>query len=272
MVGRLPKNSWLFAVLIACAIWTVPVLARADGLNISGALRAVWTEASVQDSGDLRERLFSRGRREQAIGLFTSEGGPSFVLDESGRMPLLRYQGSSEIWVLRQTAGVRGDIYYRNDVGEVVLRATRLGGLTLYTAGAPGGLPCAFDNRSEALRLREHDAQSLFRHLLREAARGGIAVRGSSSRRVGLEISALEVDDDSSSIVGDTATVAVDAIARLSSQAAGREQLSSLRVISIDLGDRPNVRRDGSRLIVTIVPRLGPAGRPSSARVMRALS
>ena len=272
MVGRLSKICWFFAVLIACAIGAAPAAARADGLDIRAALRPLWTEASIQDSGDLRERLFSRTRREEATGLFTSEGGPSFILDESGRLPLMRFQGSNEIWVLRQTAGVRGDIYYRNDVGEVVLRATRLGGLTLYTAGAPGGLPCAFDNRSQALRLREHDAQSLFRHLLREAARGGLAIRGSAGRRVGLEILALEVDDRSSDIVGDTASVAVDAIVRLSSQAAGRERLSSLRTISIDLGDRPDARRDGSRLVITVVPRLGAGGRPSSARIMRALS
>nr|QQZ52104.1 DUF4908 domain-containing protein [Phenylobacterium glaciei] len=40
-------------------------------------------------------------------------------------------------------AAPRGDIIYKNDLGEPVLRATRLGGLTLFTPDRPGGTAAA---------------------------------------------------------------------------------------------------------------------------------
>lgn len=251
-------------LLVALAAGAGP--AHADRLDLRAQMQSLWT--AVQDSPSLRDRLFGRGSRREtsAVGRFSSQGGPAFVLDQSGARPMLRYEGSNEIWVLRPSAGVRGDIYYRNDVGEVVLRVTRLGGLTLYTASSPGGVPCALEGAAQPLRLRQHDVRSLFRHMLLEAARGGMA-----ARRQGLEISADDVDESSAAIVGDTATVTVDAIVRLAARENGRERLTNLETIVIDFGTAPAVRREGTRLIVTVAPRLGPAGRPSSARVMRAL-
>ena len=137
MVGRALKLLGFLALLFACAMGAEP--AHADRFELRREVQSFWT--AIQDSPSLRDRLFGRGRREEtAVGRFTSQGGPAFVLDQSGGRTLLRYEGSNEIWALRPTAGIRGDIYYRNDVGEVVLRATRLGGLTLYTASSPGGL------------------------------------------------------------------------------------------------------------------------------------
>ena len=240
--------------------------ARADRLDLQAQVQSFWT--TVQDSPSLRDRLFGRGdrREETAVARFTTQGGPDFVLDQSGARTLLRYDGSDEIWVLRPTAGVRGDIYYRNDVGEVVLRATRLGGLTLYTASNPGGLACALDRGAGRLELPEQDIRFLLRHFAREAMRAGESMRGS------FEITARAVEPDSSDVFGDAATVAVDGIVRLAQTTSGRERLASLRTMLIVVGSAPGVRRDGATLIVTVNPRLGAAGRPSSARVMRALS
>lgn len=264
MVGRAPRFAAFLAAALVCASAAAP--ARADGLDLQARIQGFWIQVLAQDSPSLRDRLFGRDRQETAVGRFSSQGGPSFVLDQSGSRPLLRFEGSSEIWVLRPSAGIRGDIYYRNDVGEVMLRATRLGGLTLYTAAHPGGLPCALEAGARPLRLPEHDARTLFRHLLREAARGGLATRQRS-----LLIEADDVTDQSAAIVGDTATVAVDALVRLAQNADGRERLTNLTTLTIVFGAGPGVRRDGQVLIVTVAPRLGPGGRPSSARIMRAL-
>ena len=255
-----------FAAACVCGGWFAPL--RAEAGDLAADLRAVFILTSTQDGPSLRDRLFGRDRRQEAppVARFTSQGGPAFVLDQSSARPLLRFEGSNEIWVLRPTAGVRGDVYYRNDVGEVVLRATRLGGLTLYTHSAPGGLPCALGPASRPLRLQDHSPTSLFRHMLREAARGGQAMRGE------LFIEAQDVDDGSAAIVGDAVTVAVDGIVRLAQTQTGRERLAGLRQIEVQYGSSSGVARSGSRLVLTVAPRLGPAGRPSSARVMRALS
>lgn len=267
MVGRVPKFATLAAWLVACAVLAAPAHAYADRLSLQGHIDGFWATISLQDRSDLGNRIFGRRaqRGEVSVARFTSQGGPSFVLDQSGLRPLLRYDGSNEIWVLRASAGLRGDVYFRNDVGEVVLRATRLGGLTLYTASAPGGLPCAATETSGRLQIARHDVQTLFRHMLREATRGGQAIRGQ------LEIRARDVEPQTDDIYGDAATVAIDGIVRLSQARGGRERLQGLRILSIVEGSGPDARREGDTLVVTLAPRLGPAGRPSSARVMRAL-
>ena len=122
------------------------------------------------------------------------------------------------------------------------------------------------------LRVLSHEhrarkpSEALFRHMLREAARGGQAMRGE------LFVEAQDVDDNSAAIVGDAVTVAVDGIVRMAQSQTGRERLTGLRQIEVVFGSSPGVARNGSRLVITVAPRLGPAGRPSSARVVRALS
>lgn len=262
MVGRAPKLVGFLALLFACAMGAAP--AHADRLDMRQEVQSFWT--SVQDSRSLRDRLFGRDRREEtAVARFTSQGGPAFILDQLAARTLLRYEGSDEIWALRPTAGIRGDIYYRNDVGEVVLRATRLGGLTLYTASSPGGLPCALDRSAQPLRMPTHDIRFLLRHFMRESARAGQAMDHD------FEISARGVEPDASDIFGDAATVAVDGVVRMSQSNAGRERVTNLRTMLIVIGSAAGARREGTTLIITVNPRLGPAGRPSSARVMRAL-
>ena len=64
-----------------------------------------------------------------------------FVFDMSvqGR-PLIKFDDSGEVWALTPTAGPRGDTIYKNDMGEPMLRSTRLGGLTVFTQDRPMGL------------------------------------------------------------------------------------------------------------------------------------
>jgi len=60
-------------------------------------------------------------------------------------------------------------------------------------------------------------------------------------------------------------------VVRMSQSNAGRERVTNLRTMLIVIGSAAGARREGTTLIITVNPRLGPAGRPSSARVMRAL-
>ncbi|MBN8551989.1 MAG: DUF4908 domain-containing protein [Caulobacterales bacterium] len=268
MIKAARNFAWLLAVLIACVLGTAPTPARADRLNGRFDLNALLTPAMAQERQSLRDRILGRGsrREEVSVARFTSQGGPNFILDESGARPMMRFEGSDEIWVLRPSAGLRGDIYYRNDVGEMVLRMTRLGGITLYTASSPGGLPCAVAGAANRLSLPNHDIQLLLRHFMRESVRAGQAAG------TDFEITARAVDPSASDVFGDAATLAVDGIVRMGQSRSGRERLSGLRSIIIASGSGPDARRNGETLMLTVAPRLGAAGRPSSARIMRALS
>ena len=43
-------------------------------------------------------------------------------------------------WALTAATGPRGDLIFKNDVGEAVLRMTRSGGVTLFTQDRPEGM------------------------------------------------------------------------------------------------------------------------------------
>ena len=87
----------------------------------------------------LKERMFGdhgqdgRTRSAPAVARFESAEGASFILDESGRQPLLRFDGDPEVWSLTVTQGPKGDLIYKNDLGQPVLKSTRWGGMILFS-------------------------------------------------------------------------------------------------------------------------------------------
>ena len=106
------------------------------------AMLAAATQASAAP-GSLREGLFGEGRYDgrrfsaPPVGRYVVEDGRAFVLDRSTPRPLMKFENSAEVWVLQAQPAPRGDIIYKNDLGEPVLRATRLGGCLLYTSPSP---------------------------------------------------------------------------------------------------------------------------------------
>ena len=111
-------------------------------LSLAGAV----TDASAQNRGNAQAEqsrsLLNRRPSAPAlppVGRYVADSGEGFILDRSGRHPLLRFDRRDETWVLRPSAAPRGDVIYRNDAGEQVLRGTPNGGMTVYTPRAPGG-------------------------------------------------------------------------------------------------------------------------------------
>lgn len=248
MVGTARVKVACAALAVACA-----------------ALGAGGASAFALDQQSLGDRIMGQGRRDVApAARFACQAGPAFILDQSGPRALLRFEGTDEIWVLRPRAGPRGDIFYRNDVNEPVLRATRLGGVTLYTSDRPGGLPCALQGAAQPLRMGDYNLPRLANHLLREAARGFRALGHP------LEIAAPEVDPGEEAVYAEAVTLAVDALQRASDN-GGRQRASRVRTIRVVEGPSPGVAYAAGVLTLTIAPRLGVAGRPSSARVLQTI-
>jgi hypothetical protein len=109
----------------------------------------------------LRDMLFPKersndGRRPTAtprVARFVSEDGARFILDRSTGLTLLKFDDSSEIWVLQSSRGPRNDLIFRNDVSQPVIRVTSLGGTTLYFRARSGGAPAALMGQAAQLRL-----------------------------------------------------------------------------------------------------------------------
>lgn len=228
------------------------------------------SEAAAQNRGNVQaeqsDRL--RGLRPSSpapppVGRYVAESGEGFILDRSGRHPLLRFERRDETWVLRPSAAPRGDVIYRNDAGDQVLRVTPGGGMTVYTPRAPGGSPASFAGAGQSLTPPTLGPMLLFRLMAQRSAM--------VSEVVGRLVEINLDGDQSESLCVEALVVTTEAVIRIARSPTARQYISELRSITIVEGPRAGVTYARGRLTVTVDPSQGMAGRPSSARVIRAI-
>ena len=199
------------------------------------------------------------------VGRYQPDRGEGFVLDESGTPTLLKFEDSPEVWVLRAQPGPRGDTIYRNDMGEPVLRATKLGGLTLFTLDNPDGSAVAYDGEAGSLRPPAvMSASVLFQHMYQASVRSSHA-----AQRVIPFISVDDATPETAALIADSATVTAEAISRVAHLANGRTALSRVVKVLLAKGRRPDAQLGvGGALTVIYAPEAGVEGRPSSERIV----
>ncbi|HUO11474.1 MAG TPA: DUF4908 domain-containing protein [Caulobacteraceae bacterium] len=197
----------------------------------------------------------------------TDEGGV-FVLDLSSPKPLLRFEDSNEIWVLQPSPGPRGDVIYRNDLGEEMLRATRLGGMTVFTVSRPEGSAAALDGASAPLRIGALAPQAAWRRIYQATIRASRA----ASHQVAFDPDP-QAESANASLYADAAMVVSEALTDMSDRPANRGLLARIDDVQIVPGPRPNVTLSRAGVLtITVVPAQGaPAGRPSSRRIEKAI-
>lgn len=198
------------------------------------------------------------------VARYVAEGSLAFVLDRSSGQPLIRFEGSKEVWVLTPQPGPRGDIIFKNDVGESVLRLSRLGGVTVFTSTRPEGAAAALDGVSPTLRQAFADARRAA--VLLQAASGRVST--AAGRQIG--IYADSVDERSAGVAVDAANIAAEAFISLKAQ---RNATALARISDIVLveGKKASVAVSQRSLVITVVPGRGVSGRPSSAKIIQEL-
>jgi hypothetical protein len=216
----------------------------------------------------LREGLFGRqGFEAQSnappVARYVSQDGDGFVLDRSNGRALLKFDNSPEVWALQPHPAPRGDVIYKNDLGEPVLRATRLGGVTLFTEQRPGGSAAALAGGGTPLRLSPLGPQALLERLAQASARASHAAK----RLIPFDADATPA---SSALIADAATVASEAVVRMTRRSDGRALLARFKQVRLAEGRRPQAEVVHGALQITVTPGLGVAGRPSSERIVAA--
>ena len=239
----------------ACRAWLLAAFAAVAMAAVGGPAEA--------GPGVLREGLFGGRRVDPPIARYVSQDGDGFVLDRSQPRPMLKFDSSPEVWALRPHPAPRGDIIYKNDLGEPVLRATRLGGLTVFTDARPGGSPAALAGSGPALRLQPLSPQALLQRVAQASARATRAAR----RLIPFEADATP---ESSALIADAAMVAAEAVVRLSRQPNGRGALTRFSKVELVAGRKPEATVRHGVMRITVAPVDGLAGRPSSDRIMAA--
>ncbi len=216
------------------------------------------------------DRTAARPLLGPAPGRYAADPGHAFVLDRQSRdVALVRFEDSPEVWALTAAPGPRGDIIFKNDVGEPVLRATRMGGLTLFSADRPEGEAAAQVSAGATLRVPTSiGPQALIQALAQASARASRAAQ---------HLIAFEAPDVTAStdwVFADAAWVASEGFVRAAARAGGSGRGFVARVLAVRFisGAAPDVTAQGTVLRITVAPDRGPAGRPSSQRVATKLA
>ena len=208
------------------------------------------------------------------VGIYRDSGDndPPFILDRSTpSVMLLRFGDSQEVWLLTAHPASRGDVIYKNDIGEAMLRATRLGGLTVFTPDRPEGMPAAFVADAPPMRLSP--APSLSAFLVRMSV---AAARASRAVQHGIVFDAHDQTTDALPIFIDAANVTAEAVVVLAKRPDGRRLLARLVRVSFLPGHKPSVTMTNGVLEVVVAGKATSvvavvAGRPSSRWIELAL-
>jgi hypothetical protein len=196
------------------------------------------------------------------VARYVSDEGQAFILDRSSSTPLMKFEDSQEVLALSPTPAARGDTIYRNDMGEPVLRVTRLGGLTVFIPGRPTGAPVAFAGQAPGIRLVPMSAGALLQRLAQAS------IRASRAARHLIVFDAQEVTPGSEAVFADAAFVASQGLVRLSIRRDGEAVLVRIGRVLFAPGAKGSVTLSHGVLQITVNPSQGLAGRPSSARVV----
>jgi len=240
-------------------------------LALGLAAGAIASQVLASPSLTLREALMSNrpGPGSKAdpptIGRYQTDEGGQFVLDRSNPIPLLKFEDNPEIWVLQAAAGPRGDTIYRNDIGEPMLRATRFGGMTVFTQRRPDGSAAALEGTSSPLRIAPLSPTVLFNRFYQASVRASRAAQ----HQVGFE-TREDATPGAAALLADAAMVASEALVGIAGRPNGRALLSRIDDVVIAQGPKPAATLQKGVLTVTIVPSDGVAGRPSSRRIEHA--
>ncbi len=244
-----------FRIVLMCA---AGLLAAAFSSSVTAAPVSLLREAYAA-------RVSSEKAGQPLTARYQMDEGGAFVFDRSTVKPLLKFDDDPEIWALEPAPGPRGDVIYRNDVGEPMVRATRLGGMTVFTLKRPDGSAAAFDGASPPLHVPSLSPQALFRSFYQASLRTSRA----AGHQIGFETK-QDADAATAAYLADAATVASEALADIASRPGGKASLGHVTDVVVAQGSKPGAALQKGVLTVTIVSSQGVFGRPSSRRIERA--
>jgi hypothetical protein len=243
-------------------------LRPSDGVGIFvAALALALAVLFARPAGAFGRWLFGDGLNKPPprVARYDVDLGGAFVLDSEAHQALVKFSDSPEVWVLWPFRGPRGDVIYKNDVGDPMLRATKLGGMTVFTPRHPNGAAAALDGATSPLRLPPLGPAALYDRLYQAS------VRTTRAAQHTIEFYAPDVDPGSDGLIADAALVVMQAMIVAAERPHGHAILARVGTIAISAGQHPAVALRGRVVAITVNPDMGFAGRPSSERILLAL-
>ena len=240
------------------------VAAAAASLAVGAMLQPAYAQEAQSSSSsansDVDQSSVLRGlivnqQDSRATRYRTPDGAVRFVFDRTaGRVALVRFEGDPEVHVLRPVAAAGGDEIYRTEDGDVALRLTRHGTITVYTRRNQMGAP-AQEEADVAPLTPAQVAQAQFEARIRELQRRAALLTGAPV----VIVTPRTADAYNAGVVLDAAERATQGL-----EAAPR---GVVRRVVITIGSAPQAQLQGEDLRIQVAPDMGYAGRPSSTTI-----
>ena len=247
---------------------------RANCVLAIVAILAITSPASAQQAAQsLRDALLghkglstSRRPPPPPVARYVSETGSAFVLDRASPLPLLKFENSAEVWVLSPQPASRGDVIYRNEMGEAMLRATKLGGMILFTDESPNGAAAALVGKAPSIQ-----PPSVLSPIALYQRMGQASVRASRAAQRQMPFESQDARPETSALIAEAAAITAEAFERIARK-GDRSLLAQVTRVVLVEGDKPGATLKKGALIVTFAPGQGLAGRPSSKRIVKVVN
>ncbi len=243
------SHARAICVLLLFAAWSLP--AGAQDAASSNPMNA---RLSAEKVGDVEAGIYSAGDKQ------------NFTLAPFGDRYLLRFADSPESYVLTVERVILGGRILRYDTGVIAIRVSVWGGMTLYTAERPGGLPATKIGEETAPPAPAVSRDDLATALSDEASH--LVYTRQLRLRFAADPAVLNSGDDNRRLAFDALVSAEAGVERLIAAPGGREKLTGrFDTIRLVQSDKPGVNISGRTLLVSFAPAAGLAGHASSRQV-----
>ena len=225
--------------------------------------------AHAQDADPVTARLATERAATIAPGRYSAGEGRDFTLTPYRGKFLLRFANGPECFVLTADPGSMGAKLLKYDTGVAALSVSVWGGVTLYLAEAPNGLPATLQGTAPAPTPIPVSAAELRTALTDEAAHFSYA------NNVVLHFIAdnrTMADTDARALAFDTLANVQMGLERLMAAQGGKQALSRrVSTIKLERANKPGMTLAGRNLVVRYAPAEGYLGRQSSYAVAHQL-
>lgn len=262
-------SAWLPS--LAAALFAAAGTARAQtNDNPFSALVGERREAAVESA------------RPQAVERYVLTGdGRAFLFEERGATGRVQFLCSPEdmridcvldgsvapeIYLLSATRGPRGDVIYKNDDDDTLLRIAAYGGATVFWPGeAQGAAASKSFGDDSALTLEPRTYEDVLRRARNAEAQVSAVVGSAIVFDVG---AGRHGDPADAAVLADAVLTAAKGVVTVADDPIGARVIAD-RVSRVAFlpGAQPGVALNGSVLEILYVPKQDIKGRPSSARV-----
>ncbi|HWD67641.1 MAG TPA: DUF4908 domain-containing protein [Caulobacteraceae bacterium] len=217
------------------------------------------------------KNALSLGRSDQMHNIpltarFSADEGGWFILDRSHKPALLRFEDDAdEVWVVSPSRGPRGDILFKDDVGDVLLRITKLGGVTVFTAHRPMGAAATLEGRAQPIHTLPVGLSTLFQRMALASA------RCTRTAHHLVMFDAPEADAHSAPALAAAAILAMNGVVAAAGHAQGKATETHLGKVMLIRGPRSGATLQRGVLTIVVNPGDGFSGLPSSARIAQVI-